>query len=219
MTDFFDLQLFGEEGGTDAGGDSPAAGGDVQGAEQQPAGGEPAAADSNTSGENQPEAAGTILGGKEEEAGWDFREAVPEGMQYDEGAASAFAAVAKEAGLTGAQAKTIAAYGMKYAQEGMNAMARAWAEEVTGWAAATKNELGTNFEATVNKAGAGIEALEKAVPGIRAALNETGAGNRIEFVRAFAMIGELVGEDTFKGFGTAAATKSALYPNTDFNKY
>ena len=30
---------------------------------------------------------------------------------------------------------------------------------------------------------------------------------------------ELVGEDTFKGFGTAAATKSALYPNTDFDKY
>ena len=218
MADFFDLQLFGEEGDVDAGGDNPAAGGEAQGGEQ-PASADPAAADGNTGGEKQPEAAGTILGGKGEEAGWDFREAVPEGMEYDEGAASAFASVAKEAGLTGAQAKTIAAYGMKYAQEGMNAMARAWAEEVTGWAATTKNELGTNFEATVHKAGAGIEALEKAVPGIRAALNETGAGNRIEFVRAFAMIGELVGEDTFKGFGTAAATKSALYPNTDFDKY
>ncbi len=217
MADIFNLQLFGEEGGADAGGESPAAGGDVQ---AEPVSAEPAAADSNTSGENQPEAAaGTILGGKEDEAGWDFREAVPEGMEYDEGAANAFATVAKEVGLTGEQAKAVAAYGMKYAQEGMNAFARAWAEEVTGWAAAAQNELGTNFDSTVHKAGAGIEALEKAVPGIRQALNETGAGNRVELVKAFAMIGELVGEDDFRGFGAAAETKSARYPNTNFENY
>jgi len=219
MADYFDLQLFGDEGGDDAGVGSPAAGAEMQGGEQPPASGAPAAADSNTGGEQKPEAAGTILGGKEEEAGWDFREAVPEGMEYDEAAASAFATVAKEAGLTSAQAKTLAAYGMKYAQEGMAAMARSWAEEVNGWAAAAKTELGANFDVTVKRAGVGIEALEKVVPGIRQALDETGAGNKIEFVKAFALVGDLVGEDTFRGFGATAETKSARYPNTNFDNY
>jgi len=216
--DSFDLQLFGEEGGG-ADGDgaenisqAPSNNG---GADPEPAAGtEP----------NQPETAGTekpgtILGGTEEEAAWDFKDVVPEGMAYDEAAAAAFTSVAKEAGLTGSQAQTLAGYGMKFAQEGMVAMARARAEEVHGWAVSAKTELGAQFDSTVHAAGTGIEAVEKVIPGLRQALDETGAGNRIELIRAFALIGNLVGEDNFRGFGSAAGTKSTLYPNTDFSKY
>jgi len=213
----FDMQLFGEEGGADNAGaaGAPAADG---------VGGEPAAPamDGGENLQDKPETSdkpGTLLGGKEDEAAWDFRGVVPEGMAYDEASASAYAAIAKEAGLTGAQAQKLAAYGMQYARDGMAAMAKAYADEVTGWAETARKELGSDFDATVQRAGTGIEALEKAVPGLRQALNETGAGNRVEFVRAFAMIGSLVGEDNFRGFGAAAGKSSPLYPNTNFNDY
>lgn len=217
----FDLQLFGDEGGGDDGGaaaDNPAEAG--KGEPAAASGAEAPAGAPAQGGENPAEEKpGTILGGKEEEAAWDFRGLVPEGMAYDEAAASAYAAVAKEAGISGAQAQKLAAYGMKYAQESVNAMIRARAEEINGWAASAKTELGTQFDSTVQAAGTGIEAVEKIIPGIRQALNETGAGNRVELIRAFALIGNLVGEDNFRGFGSAAGTKSTLYPNTDFSKY
>lgn len=220
----FDLQLFGDGeggGGADGGGadSTPAAGGeqtdDNAGTAQD---GTAGAADGKQepAGDGKP---GTILGGKEAEAAWDFRGIVPEGMAYDEGAASAYTAVAKEAGLTGEQAQKLAAYGMKYAQDGMNALANALAAEVEGWGTAAKTELGADFESTVQKAGTALEALEKISPGIRQALNETGAGNRVELIRVFAAIGDLVGEDNFRGFGAAAGNRSSRYPNTDFSKY
>ena len=215
----FDMQLFADEGGADEGAGAAPASAD--------AGGEaPPAADG---GErlDKPEAAGdkagvpgTLLGGKEDDAAWDFRGVVPEGMAYDEATASAYATIAKEAGLTGAQAQKLAAYGMQqYARDGMAAMAKAYADEVSGWAETTKQELGSDFDMTVQRAGAGIEALERSVPGLRQALNETGAGNRVEFVRAFALIGSLVGEDNFRGFGDGAAKTSTRYPNTNFSDY
>ena len=211
----FDLQLFGEEGGGADGGGAEAAAGESGGSGDLPAGGAAPAGNETAAGEQS----GTILGGKEEEAAWDFSGLVPEGMAYDEGAASAFTAVAKEAGLTGEQAQKMAAYGMKYAQEGMNAIARAWADQVNGWGSTAKTELGAAFDSTVQKAGTALEALEKVSPGIRKALDETGAGNRVELIRVFASIGELVGEDNFRGFGAMAANQSSHYDKTDFSKY
>ena len=211
----FDLQLFGEEGGGADGGGAEAAAGESGGSGDLPAGGAAPAGNETAAGEQS----GTILGGKEEEAAWDFSGFVPEGMEYDEGAASAFTAVAKEAGLTGEQAQKMAAYGMKYAQEGMNAIARAWADQVNGWGSTAKTELGAAFDSTVQKAGTALEALEKVSPGIRKALDETGAGNRVELIRVFAAIGELVGEDNFRGFGAMAANQSSHYDKTDFSKY
>ena len=211
----FDLQLFGEEGGGADGGGAEAAAGESGGSGDLPAGGAAPAGNETAAGEQS----GTILGGKEEEAAWDFSGLVPEGMAYDEGAASAFTAVAKEAGLTGEQAQKMAAYGMKYAQEGMNAIARAWADQVNGWGSTAKTELGAAFDSTVQKAGTALEALEKVSPGIRKALDETGAGNRVELIRVFAAIGELVGEDNFRGFGAMAANQSSHYDKTDFSKY
>ena len=216
----FDLQLFADEGGAEDGSAGAEAGaaevadsgqGETEGAK---------APDGNQESKAGAEKTGTILGGTEDEAAWDFSGVVPEGMAYDKEAAAAFAAVAKEAGLTGAQAQTIAGYGMKYAQEGMNAMARAYAEQIDGWGKSARTELGASFDSTVQAAGTGIEALENLIPGVRQALNETGAGNRVELIRAFALIGNLVGEDTFKGFGSAAGAKaSARYPNTNFEDY
>ena len=69
----------------------------------------------------------------------------------------------------------------------------------------------------MSTAGAGIEAVEKAVPGIRQALNETGAGNRIEVIRAFEMLGKLVQADPGKLVDVSASEPqkpASWYPNS-----
>ncbi len=209
-----DLQLFADEGGADAGAvEAPAAEAATVG-ESAPV---EAAAEQPAAAEQQQ--GSTLLGGTESEAAWDFRSVVPEGMQYDEASASAYSAIAKEVGLTGEQAQKLAAYGMQYARDGISAMREAQAQQIAGWAEQTKKELGSEFDATVRRAGTGIEAIERSVPGLRQALNESGAGNRIELVRAFALVGQLVGEDYLRGFGTAAAATATKYPNTNFDNY
>jgi hypothetical protein len=79
--------------------------------------------------------------------------------------------------------------------------------------------MGANFDSIMSTAGAGIEAVEKVVPGIRQALNETGAGNRIEVIKAFEMLGQLVQADPGKmvnAGGTVDQPKGATtwYPNS-----
>jgi len=208
--DFFDLQLFADEGGA----------AESAGAVEAPAAEAAAVESAAPVAEAQPaEQQATLLGGAEDAAAWDFRGLVPEGMAYDEQSASAFSAVAREAGLTGAQAQKLAAYGMQYAREGITAMQQAYAQQISGWGEATKQELGAEFDATVRRAGTGIEAIERSIPGLRQALNETGAGNRIELVKAFALVGQLVGEGDFKGFGAAPAASTTKYPNTNFDNY
>ena len=130
----------------------------------------------------------------------DFKSIVPEGMEYDEARAEAFASIAREAGLTNEQIGSMAAYGMKYAQE-------------------AKKELGQNCDEVLTVAGKGIEALEKKIPNLRQALNETGAGNRIEIIQALKLVGELTSEDTFRGFGTASHGQTNIYTKTNFDAY
>lgn len=219
----FDLQRFaGEDGGDPpAGGDNPPAG------NEPPAGGgegTPPAA-TNPPATNPQAPAGTILGGEKDPAAagspeaYDFKSIIPEGMQYDDQSAQAFSAIAKECGLSQDQAAKVAAYGMQYMQQGVHAAEEMRMQTMQSWGEQVKTELGGDYEKTVSKAATGIQALEKQIPGIRAALNETGAGNRIEFIRAFAALGELTSEDSFRGFGASAGAQSSRYPNTDFSKY
>jgi len=78
--------------------------------------------------------------------------------------------------------------------------------------------MGAEFNNVMSTAGAGIEAVEKVVPGIRQALNDTGAGNRIEVIRAFEMLGKLVQADPGKlvnaGGAAAPAKAQTWYPNS-----
>jgi hypothetical protein len=78
--------------------------------------------------------------------------------------------------------------------------------------------MGADFEKTMTTAGAGIEDVEKVVPGIRKALNETGAGNRIEVIRAFEMLGQLVQADPGKMVNAGGTMEQAKpqtwYPNS-----
>lgn len=214
----FDLQLFGEGDAGEAESnnmenpqpDAESESGTAQDSQVQ------AKAGSGNAGGNE-----TLLGtAKEASVEYDFKSIVPEGMEYNQEQAEAFAAIAKDLNLSSEQANKLAAYGMNYAGQMTGLMQQAKANEIASWADEARKELGIEFDATLQKAGAGLEALEKAIPNIRNVLQYTGAGNRIEFIRAMAFIGDLTKEDNFRGFGAnSGAVKSSLYGNTNFGLY
>ncbi len=178
------------------------------------------------------DAAETMLGGKgstEQTApeqntpagapeAYDFTATIPEGTA-DEELTKSFSEVARGMNMTNEQANTMAAFGIKYGEQIAQAVHDQYNAEVTKWGEAAKAEMGAEFNNVMSTAGAGIEAVEKVVPGIRAALNETGAGNRIEVIRAFEMLGQLVQADPGKivnAGGTAApAPVKTWYPNSN----
>lgn len=212
----FDLQLFAEDG--DAAPppaeniDTPAGGTEPQPPNPQtPAG----TILGGVTGENHPE---PIPDNNVPEA-YDFKDIIPEGMEYNEEHATAFSAVAKECGLTQEQASKLAAYGMKYAQGGVQAAVEAHMAMVADWAQTAKTELGGDYDKTVAMAARGIRAAETKVPGIRQMLDETGAGNRIEMIRMLAELGALTGEDSGHTGGGAAGGTQSIYENTNFKKY
>ncbi|WP_313994623.1 hypothetical protein [uncultured Selenomonas sp.] len=219
----FDLQRFadGDSGADGSTGDAPdtgAAGG--EGSTSDPPG-------NNAGGEGGKPDGNTILGGdgKNDPAkptgvpdAYDFKGVVPEGMDYDEASAAAFGEVAKKAGLSQEQASAIAAYGMQYMQQGVDAALKAVYDTQAAWADEARTQLGGEFDATVAKAAAARDALAAKVPGFTAMLNETGAGNRVEMIRLMAVIGDLIGEDGGDR-NSSGGTEKSIYPNTDFNKY
>jgi len=152
---------------------------------------------------------------------YDFAATIPEGMDLDETITKEFSDIAHGLNLNNEQANQIAAYGIKYAQQAVDAVKAQYNAEVQQWGEAAKAEMGADMEKVMSTAGAGIEAAEKTIPGIRKALNETGAGNRIEVIRAFEMLGQLVMADPGKlanAGGTAAPTPAKTwYPNSDMS--
>jgi hypothetical protein len=150
---------------------------------------------------------------------YDFKASIPEGVEMDEALTKDFSEVARSMNLTNEQANTMAQFGFKYGEQIANAVREQYSAEVTKWGEAAKAEMGANFDSIMSTAGAGIEAVEKVVPGIRQALNETGAGNRIEVIKAFEMLGQLVQADPGKmvnAGGTVDQPKGATtwYPNS-----
>lgn len=220
MKDFLiDLQLFAEGGG------EPAA--DNQPAQDTPLDGEPTP--------NTPEnPAGSILGdaGKEQTNrsaennqppvgapdAYDFSSIVPDGMEYDQQAAEDFGNICRECGLTQEQASKMAAYGMQFAQGGVNAAMQQLVQQKISWGEDAKKQLGAGFDKAVSQAAVGINKLSEKIPGFRQMLNETGAGNRIEMIQFMAAVGNLFGEDG--GHGTPGYDgQKTIYPNTNFGQY
>ena len=75
-----------------------------------------------------------------------------------------------------------------------------------GYAENAKKVLGNEFDATVSKAAAGVEAVEKTIPNIREILAENGLGNRVEVIQLFAHIAGMASEDNNAGNGQGGST-------------
>lgn len=180
---------------------------------------------------------GTLLGGQagcnqqqaqQAQAGNQNQSTVPEsydfsalvGDDFDEATAAEFSKVLRTAGVSQENAMSLSKFGIEYAQKAVQAMydqiqAQQTAQSAA-WAQDTKKQLCGQFEETVARAGEGIQYLEKQIPELRSILNENGLGNRIEVVRLFAAIGDMVSEDRGRGAAGANGEKDLahiLYPN------
>lgn len=150
---------------------------------------------------------------------YDFTESIPEGGELSETEANSFGEVCRELNLTNEQANKLAQYGFGYAGRIGEAAQTMRAEEVKQWGETAKQELGTDFDKTVQLCGVGVEAMERNYPGIRNALNETGAGNRIEIIKAFADMGRMMQEDPGAVGSRSKTADTNSYPNTDWDQY
>ena len=223
MNEFeYRLQRF-AEGGESGGGESEggeASGSILGGASSDPQLPEPAG-ETNSSGEEGTEGSAPQKGEAGEGAPetYAFKAIVPEGMEYDEKSAGEYSALARECGLTQEQASKIASYGMNLMKGNAEAAMQAMQQQRAQWAENAKTELGADFAPTVAKCGVAMEALDRKIPGLRQAFDETGAGNRIEVIKAMAMLGELIGEDRGHSAGGGAGGEAPIYGNTNFNLY
>lgn len=219
------LQLFAEE--------PPAA---------EPPAAEPPASEPPATEPPAPPAPGTIAGGQPKEPDkepakepdkeppaqvapekYDFTESL-KGMALDEEEANAFSELAREMNLTNEQANKMASYGFDFASKVLGAVEAQRNTEIAGWGEAAKQTLGADFDKTVQLCGVGVEAMEKTLPGIREALNITGAGNRVEIIQAFAELGKYLQQDPGKGvdgqhMGADKSDPASRYPNTQWDRY
>ncbi|MCI5836237.1 MAG: hypothetical protein MR209_00090 [Veillonellaceae bacterium] len=157
---------------------------------------------------------------------YDFAEFCVDGVELDTERAEAYSEVLKNAGMSQAQAAAVTKYGLAYAQEVAQEAAtqyeEAQAQEIAGWADEARAELGGQFEQTVAQAAIGVTYMEKSVPELRQMLDATGFGNRVEAIRLFAQIGQMVAEDdgrASRGSATGAGDVAGFYNNTDFSVY
>ena len=149
---------------------------------------------------------------------------MPEGIVLNPEESARFIDVIKDMGLNNEQASAIVKYGGEYADRIAEQIFEAHAQEVKGWRDETEKALGADLQKTVGLCDAACRKLN--IPGLREALNETGAGNKLPIVRAFARLGELLSEDPGKAAGVSGAATNgggdiftAMFPNTDFSKY
>ena len=149
---------------------------------------------------------------------------MPEGYALSEDESKQFVDVIKGMGLSNEQAGTIVKFGTEYGKRLVDAVVQEHDAMVKEWGEKAKAELGTNFDKTLSLAAVARDKF----PGLKEALDESGAGNRVEVIRAMAKLGEYLSGDpgmaqgagTLKGGGADPMSDAkTLYPNTDFSRY
>lgn len=143
---------------------------------------------------------------------------VPEEMGIDQTALEAFVPVAKELNLTQDQAQKLIDLQTDFVQKNAEAQMNAWAKTQTEWRDAVKADTEVGGDAMDEKVALAKKALDKVgTPELRALLDATGTGNNLEFIRFFARVGGLIGDDAMhfggaSGDGPQDAAK-ILFPN------
>ena len=175
----------------------------------------------------------TILGGgtdtssnqepPKEPTVYDFTQAFDSG-EVDQTIAGDFSKLLNSVGATQEQAVEMAKFGNKYATDLVTAYEtkrqEALIEQYEGYKKHTEEVLGSKYDATVQKAAAGMELIEKTIPNIREILAENGLGNRIEVIQMFEKIADMAAEDNNAGGGQPTgstqsedAIRRNLYPS------
>jgi hypothetical protein len=123
---------------------------------------------------------------------------LPDGARVDGASLEQATTLFKEAGLPQEQAQKFIDLALSREQAAATKGVQAFVDLQTKWVSEIKADPeigGTRFEASMASAGRAIDRL--GVPGLREALNLTGAGNNPSIVKAFVRLGQMVSEDRF----------------------
>ena len=148
---------------------------------------------------------------------------MPEGYTLSEEESKQFVDVIKDMGLNNEQAGALVKYGTEYGKRLVDAVVKEHDDMIKEWGEKAKTELGADLQKHLSYAAVARDKF----PGLKEALDESGAGNRVEVIRAMAKLGEYLSSDP--GMVPNAGPQrtnvdpmndaKALYPNTDFSKY
>ena len=148
---------------------------------------------------------------------------LPEGYILSEEESKQFVDVIKDMGLNNEQAGAIVKYGTEYGKRLVDAVVKEHDDMIKEWGEKAKTELGADLQKHLSYAAVARDKF----PGLKEALDETGAGNRVEVIKAMSKLGELLASDP--GMVPNAGTQRSnvdpmndaktLYPNTDFSRY
>ena len=148
---------------------------------------------------------------------------MPEGYTLSEEESKQFVDVIKDMGLNNEQAGAIVKYGTEYGKRLVDAVVKDHDDMIKEWGEKAKTELGADLQKHLSYAAVARDKF----PGLKEALDETGAGNRVEVIKAMSKLGELLASDP--GMVPNAGTQRSnvdpmndaktLYPNTDFSRY
>lgn len=147
------------------------------------------------------------LGVPEKPEGYQIeRPKLPDGMKWDEGFEKVALPAAHQLGLTPKQLNGLMQMYAAYQGEQFKGAALNRQQERTSSEEALRQEFGPQYDARLTQAQRVARFLG---PEFVQVLNETGVGNRPEFVKAFAKLGAMMGEDQLKtgqsgGFGMGA---------------
>lgn len=134
---------------------------------------------------------------------------LPDGATVDGEQLEQATALFKEAGLPQEQAQKFIDLALSREQAAATRGVQAFVDLQTKWVSEIKADPeigGTRFEASMAQASRAIDRL--GVPGLREALNLTGAGNNPAIVKAFVRLGQMVSEDRFMPGRNAAPAAS-----------
>ncbi len=123
---------------------------------------------------------------------------LPDGSTVDAESMTQATELFKEAGLPQEQAQKFIDLALSREQAAATRGVQAFVDLQTKWVSEIKADPeigGAKFEASMASAGRAIDRL--GVPGLREALNLTGAGNNPAIVKAFVRLGQMVSEDRF----------------------
>ena len=148
---------------------------------------------------------------------------LPEGYTLSEDESKQFVDVIKDMGLHNEQAGALVKYGTEYGKRLVDAVVKEHDDMIKEWGEKAKTELGADLQKHLSYAAVARDKF----PGLKEALDESGAGNRVEVIKAMAKLGEYLSSDP--GMVPNAGTQrtnvdpmndaKTLYPNTDFSKY
>ena len=148
---------------------------------------------------------------------------LPEGYTLSEEESKQFVDVIKDMGLNNEQAGALVKYGTEYGKRLVDAVVKEHDDMIKEWGEKAKTELGADLQKHLSYAAVARDKF----PGLKEALDESGAGNRVEVIKAMAKLGECLSSDP--GMVPNAGTQrtnvdpmndaKTLYPNTDFSKY